>query len=153
MLFWLVSSGDGSFHSHQTLSRESWTTGVPLGTPIDANTWSRTGKYQSKKTSLARPVAMCQTGCPDRQAVTPIVLPAPLDVDRHGYQSVRKSYPGATSGCVGRKFVPPAWTMLQCGYGRGCKSAKMSLISDRLTELQLPRGSSILATLPSPLAR
>jgi len=90
-----------------------WNTGLPLGTPIDANTWSTNWENQSE-TSLSRPVPV--NGCPDRSS-TPKFFGA-CDVTAM-YQSFRNSYPGETGG---RNFFRlPGYLNVDMGVGKSWK--------------------------------
>jgi hypothetical protein len=90
-----------------------WNTGLPLGTPIDANTWSTNWENQSE-TSISRPVPV--NGCPDRSK-TPKFFGA-CDVTAI-YQSFRNSYPGETGG---RNFFRlPGYLNVDMGVGKSWK--------------------------------
>ena len=90
-----------------------WNTGLPLGTPIDANTWSTNWENQTE-TSVIKPIPI--NGCPDRSQ-TPKFFGA-CDVTAI-YQSFRNSYPGETGGR--NYFRLPGYMNVDLGMGKTWK--------------------------------
>jgi hypothetical protein len=87
-----------------------WNTGLPLGTPIDANTWSTNWENQSE-TTLIQPVPV--SGCPDRRS--PPKFLGNCDVTAI-YRSFRNSYPGETGQRNYFRF--PGYTNVDLGLAK-----------------------------------